>query len=164
MEVMMSLPDIELELDWEAYYEDFKRIHGLDPVNSKDGHYLVFPDGWRYSSHRPSGPEYPPSDDRERLLYSSDYWEVRRGVVKHELRFQEQRLRSLTNLQERLSARLFTHTVIEDEYSEGYQTHISPLDIDMLQGRITWLKQDLIECDTKLEEIQTEISAKGIRV
>ena len=155
----MSHEFFTIELDWEAYYESFKQLHGLDPVNDEHGDYLLFPDGWRYSAHRPNGPEYPPESKRDAYLIGRQYWRIRKQIVRGEiqtLKSKYDNLKELSGENGRLSATLYSRVYIEDDVTgEPVATSqaINEEFFSLMEGRLEWLGKDLIDCERELTRL-----------
>ena len=149
---------LKLVIDWEGYFENFCEVHGPDPITDPSRNYLLFQDGWRYHSTRPSGPEFPPDDESHAVALKKQYWTLRIGKAERELEYLKARISTLRNLQDSLSATIPVHTTIYDE-GLGREVHVSrPVDFDLLEARVTWLERDLQDAAFKIKELSKERS------
>lgn len=139
-----------IRLDWRAYFRNFCAEHG-DPVPYNEK--LLFQDGFQYSSTDYAGPEWPPPDDPaelESLLCS--YWQIRYSTVRHELSRLEDQLIQLTNIQSARNGMLQYTVPNIDPNGQRKGNRAMPLNLDLFQERIRWLKADTANCEAKLRE------------
>lgn len=161
-----GLPNLpSIAFDWEAYYLNFKSMHGGDPVGYNE-HQTLFPDGWRYSSTNYAGPEYPPENDEERISLMQEYWRIRRKVCEEELKRISYIIRNLNEFQQSrtyvqkdgtiLQHPLFRLLRYESEDIAGnieLVQRTEQLDLTDLQLRAKWLSSDIRSCDQRLNRI-----------
>lgn len=143
---------LELALDWDAYFERFKEVHG-EPVRYRQR--LLFQDGWTYSARDKAGPEYPPpTDARELHRLQTAYWLARLNLVTTERNFLRDTLQDLRRLQREHSLPLQHSALIRDD-SGAAQRITQAIDLDELeQGRLVWLERDVVDCQTQLADLQ----------
>lgn len=160
----MELPEFDIKIDWEAYYENFKQVHGLDPITDEEGKYLWFPDGWKYSAYRREGPEYAPKDGRERLTNSIRYWNMRKKKLTRELKSRRDRLQSIREMAGLIegskplySAPLSMLVETWDEESGQYVVESKPLDVGPLEDRVSLLESLLEEATETLQSLTKEL-------
>lgn len=141
-----------IQLDWAAYYQEFKRLHG-DPVEF--GGRLLFPDGWSYAMDY-EGPEYPPPADLTQMdRQKLNYWRRRQVLVRSERDSLLAELDQLEQLQQGRSAPL--HYLVPGEQADEEQSE--PLSIELIRkGRLAWLEEDLSECQRKVESLTASIT------
>lgn len=143
---------LAVRLDWRAYFKEFCDLHGRDPVPYRGR--LLFPDGWTYSSTDYAGPEWPPPDDPAELLaVQSSYWRRRRGIVRRECVTLQLAVQSLAEMQGCKSVPLQQVVQIRDSETNKLVTSRRPLDLEALKGRLTWLEEDVAECNRHLAEL-----------
>lgn len=153
---------VRVELDWKAYFYEFCRVHGpQEPV--EHGGRLLFRDGWTYSATSYEGPEWEPPKSFEELdALVARYWIIRRGrvtVTRDILVAQLQRLEEL-----KASKSLPLHQVVTVHDTDGNKVRQTiPLLLTGLQQRLRWVREDLVECDKRLEEIARETVARHER-
>jgi hypothetical protein len=143
----------KLRLDWKAYFDRFVEVHG-EPVEH-DG-YLLFSDGWRYSSLRYSGPEYPPPSDKRRLRsYRRNYWEKMLAKLTKEAHEIRQQLNGLEDWNNCTSLPLQQRVLVPQEGKEK-ATWSDPVDMDlgMLRHQLDDLEYYMKECETQLATLQ----------
>jgi hypothetical protein len=130
-----------IELDWKAYWEHFKAVHG-EHVEYEGK--LLFPDGWRYSATDYSGPEYPPDGEQERQRWIVIYWQTRLSYCRQELVYVNDLYVRMKQLAAARSAPLFQFGEVKIG-DDGLLTQEEsvPLDLESLEGRIGWLKEDI---------------------
>lgn len=139
----------QVELDWVAYYERFKEIHG-DPVKWRGR--LLFRDGWTYSSTDYAGPEWPPPTDAIELMrMRRAYWVLRKRVILVELEQAKAMAEGLRLLQLAKSAPLQQRIQTVDENGQAVTTSI---EVESRYGadRVEWLRGLLAECDRELAD------------
>lgn len=134
-------------LDWPAYYRKFKEMHGKYPVLYQGR--LLFPDGWRHAMSC-EGPEYrPPENESECKQLIRRYWQIRKSQVVRELRTLQIVVDSLREFQACKSATLQRKSVVEDD-KKIKRLVVVDLDFTDFDGRLTWLRDDIKECDEHL--------------
>lgn len=138
-----------ITLDWRAYFLDFMRVHGSDPVEN-EGH-LLFKDGYRYSTTDYQGPEYrPPDDPRELFRLQRLYWGKRAKMLRNEVSRLVHILENYTGMQQGLSARLHEQALVRDE--DGRASLVSqPFEVDKYKGRILACKRAEVEARLQLK-------------
>lgn len=140
----------KVELDFKAYFIEFCKVHG-EPVEYKNR--LLFPDGWGYSLTEYEGPEFhPPLDNRELDLLVLNYWLLRRSTLNTMLLKLEHELKLLTDTQASHSLPLQQVVRVQDD--QRIRKHYRPLSTNALEQKLAWVRTDLIECDTRLKEIE----------
>jgi len=88
---------VHIKIDWREYFRLFVERHG-EPVKHGE-HFLLFPDGWRYSSTKHEGPELePPIDPREKTDLQLTYWHRVKVRLHNELQELEAQLKGLQRL------------------------------------------------------------------
>ena len=153
--ILEGIEPHRVEIDWVEYYRRFKQVHG-DPVLI-DGR-LLFPDGWRYASASLHGPEYqPPTDPVELEQLRVKYWKARKKIVDLELWILEKQLESLKTLQGAHDVPIPQYILYKDEYgwlkkvlNDDGTTKLVDLDLQPLELRIQWLREDLKDCKKEL--------------
>ena len=147
-----------MKIDWRAYYDEFSRMHGGDPVlygHNKEtglGGWLLFPDGWRYGRVDPSGPEVPPGSDQKRLIRA--YWLIRKRTVKEEVRVLKSNIIALATVQRERSAPITIQErmLIEDEEGRRKtQLKTVPVDFGLLLNKYRDLSAELRRCQNQLD-------------
>lgn len=142
---------LRIELDWDAYWADFKALHG-DPVQV--GGRLVFADGWAYSSTDPAGPEWPPpSDPVELWRLQRAYWNERLRYVKLEREHLRGVVEAIKEQQSGRSCPLVQRSMTRDEHGKVVMERRAVNAREIEQGRLLWLEQDAEECARKLAEL-----------
>lgn len=150
---------MSVNLDWRAYFEDFKEKHGM-PVACRGRQ--VFPDGWSYSLKSLNGPEWrPPTDPEELRSLLLDYWRARRNIVSTESRMLRSVLEGLEELQWSKDGKLQGRPVF---FKRGQQikvrdenSRVGDVDpIKMRKLRLEWLENDLKDCVEKIKELSIE--------
>src|SRR5690606_25983157 len=133
-----------IEIDWLAYWEHFKALHG-EHVEYEGK--LLFPDGWRYSNVDPSGPEYPPENEEARQYWIKTYWQQRLEYCRKEYNELSDLYARLKQLAAVRSAPLYQreYRPTEDGFWVSETADSVPLDLEMLEGRMRWLKQDILQ-------------------
>jgi len=138
------------EFDWITYRNNFDAEHGGDPMVHHER--LLYKDGWMYSLHDASGPEWAPPDDVEELQkLKKVYWTTRKGLATSELLYLRKQQTLLTDLQESKSMKLQLFSKEIDPETEQRKTVDAPF--NELQARIDLLTHDAQECDQHLEEL-----------
>lgn len=147
---------LTVELDWDAYYQRFKDVHG-DPVIYKYTNgtsVLLFQDGWTYSERSKSGPEWsPPADPKELFILRSSYWHIREQMVTMERNIL---LGIITNLEAeaRKHSLPLMQTLSHMNEAGKVERTATELDIEALrQGRLEWLEQDILDCQAQINEL-----------
>lgn len=161
-----------LRINWSAYYVEFSRTHGGDPVlykQDKDtgkGGYFLFRDGWMYSAASYTGPEYPPLDDEDCVYKIRQYWTIRMRVLELELREMKDDALQLARLQDSRSAAMLhdrlgvvSTTVTETEEADdtGRRTSkqkIVSVDLDWMIAKIQDLTSEVAQCHRELVKIE----------
>lgn len=140
-----------ITLDWRAYFLDFMRVHGGDPVENEG--LLLFQDGYRYSNSDYQGPEYrPPDDPRELFRLQRVYWTRRARMLRDEINRVMRILENYQGMQQTLSARLHEQAVVRDE--DGRASLVSqPFDVDKYRGRIIACKRAEVEARKALQQL-----------
>jgi hypothetical protein len=139
-------PRVVTKIDWEEYFQEFRRVHGLFPLVHKGR--LLFPDGWTYSMTDYRGPEWPPPDDEvelRRLCLS--YWYLRRKAIRRDLKIEQWRLDDVRALVGSRSCKLQQSTMYFDQESRRIVKTKLPLDVTQFEGRVAWLETALAECE-----------------
>lgn len=153
--------EIGVQLDWIAYYETFKQVHG-DPVQWKGR--LLFRDGWGYSLNDYKGPEYNPPTNEERLKeLMLIYWRIYSVLVTRELQRLEATIEGLRYFQTQKSAPLqWRDTHDWDRKSGGPLEARAALDtsrdVDLndFDGRLGELRAMRDECVSNLAQLRSE--------
>ena len=147
-----ELPPVEVQIDWRAYWEEFKAQHGI-PVEHNGR--CLFPDGWQYGMDHYWGPEcLPPENKQELEALQLAYWTTRKALVQRELTNLQRRLSNIQEYQSCHSLPIQQRTRFQTEGSDGllhWESRTEPLDLTGLEGRIGWLANDLEECDKELK-------------
>jgi len=142
---------IKIELNWLAYWAEFKRIHHDHPV--RWGGRFLFRDGWTYGTN-PKGPEWPPPEDPVELRrLQRDYWTIRLAELRYEYADVADSLDSLRQMQDGRSATLMQR--IREHQNGRLVTDDRPLDLSALELRLSDLRgyvAEAIDNLTKLEE------------
>jgi hypothetical protein len=142
-----------VRLDWRAYFEQFKELHG-EPMRA--GGRQLFPDGWMYSLTDYGGPEWPPPDDPAVLKrLQTLYWRLRRRQATQQLAWLGQQVEGLKELQRVKSAPLQQRQVRRDDVGGVVETTVATVDLNLsgLEQRLAWLEEDLAVCEQKLNEL-----------
>tara|TARA_R110000824_G_scaffold172434_1_gene350324 strand:+ start:44592 stop:45059 length:468 start_codon:yes stop_codon:yes gene_type:complete len=150
------MQNLEMRIDWEAYFKSFVETHGADPITDPSGNYLLFQDGWRYHSSRVSGPEFPPDDKKHANHIKTLYWTLRKKKAEHERSQLVERINSYMETQSMLSGTLHVHTRIFDEDTEREVNVSRPVDFELLHARAEWLRRDIQDAAVKLKAIQKD--------
>lgn len=147
-----ALPPVRVRLDWRAYFAEFSRAHGDNPVEHEGR--LLWQDGWRYSSISHEGPEYPPPADAEELRrLQRAYWQRRMELVEE----QRGRLqRTMLDLEAGQSIRgvPLMHRVVGEDENGRLGLTVAPLKLEAFKARHDWLREDVAQCHRKLEELK----------
>lgn len=147
---------MKVKLDWMAYYQRFKQVHGEYPV--KYGGKLLFPDGWQYALD-PQGPEFRPAEGAITFLQVK-YWQLRKSIIHEELTLLEWQYNALRDLQSTKSAPLQQVIFMEDE-GGAKKKQVVDFQLSDLEGRLQWLRSDLAECEEQLSILQNKESSNG---
>lgn len=145
---------LEIQIDWEQYFRDFCEAHGRYYVMYHGT--MLFPDGYRYSASDYKGPEWPAPEDKDKLRHLKlIYYNRRLTIVQEEYRKMDAFIKDLTNLQRQLSCPLSQRVISKDE--DG-KTVVSSqrLDIELLEKRLEWLKQDVVDCENMIRSLGAE--------
>lgn len=148
-------PPRDQRFDWRGYFVEFCRAHG-EPVEA--GGRLLFRDGWMYSKSSYEGPEWPPpADAGEMDALIVKYWTHRRRTVERDLATWAHKLEATKTLQAAHSLPLQEAVVVERQTSAGpvRRRGYAPFNWAATEQRVRWLRQDLAECDEKLNEIRS---------
>jgi len=161
IEAMQQDPS-NITLDWRAYFLDFMRVHGGDPVENEG--LLLFQDGYRYSTSDYQGPEYrPPDEPHELYRLQVIYWAKRARMLRNEIARLIRVLENYHGMQQGLSARLHEQAIVRDE--DGRASLVSqPFDVDKYRGRILACKRAEVEARLRLKllrESQQPIQNEG---
>lgn len=144
---------VRLTLDWRAYFLEFCHAHGDWYVVHRG--VLLFPDGWTYSQTDYQGPEWPPPEDPKKLkALLRFYWLRRRAIIRHEFSVMENRVKGYKELQEWKSLPLQQTLTFRDE-SGKLNRKSEPMNLEGMELRLEWLKEDLKTCDDKLRELES---------
>lgn len=148
-----------LNLDWDAYFDSFKDVHG-EPVRWRG--VLLFADGWCYSAKDKSGPEYkPPTDSDELHQLKLSYWLTRFNMVRVERDILRDVISGLRALERSHSLPLQQQTFVYDEATGKQRARSQQVNIDELeQGRLAWLEQDVADCQARLEQLERSAPLK----
>lgn len=146
---------MKIRFDWRAYYEEFKRLHGGDPVPTHEGQRWLFRDGWMYAGYSHQGPEYPPpTDPRELILLQREYWKSRLVKLERERDDTANTIYKIKQLQAIHNAPL-QHVVREiDDVTGKPQRVARNLTIGQFESTLTFLEQQLQECCTELTSLE----------
>lgn len=145
-------PDLRIELDWRAYWKEFQRVHGGDPVFFEKK--FLFRDGWMHSATDYAGPEWaPPEDDPKRVRFLQyTYWELRSRMVMEEMRYLDNLIHNLSEVQRARSAPLQQVVRFRDE--EGrIRIERKNLDLTLLVERLKLLKSDFEDCQARMKAL-----------
>lgn len=155
------LQGLPAELDWDTYYERFKEAHGREGVLYD--HYIIFPDGWRYSSRSKAGPEYPPPLDwRELHRILTIYWLKRLHIVKAEEQMVANAVINLRELQRQHTRPLLYSYMGQDGNGQRIKetVEVDPKEIE--KGRLRWLRRDIQNCQAHLSELERVFNKYGL--
>jgi hypothetical protein len=154
------------QLDWKAYYNRFAEIHGGNPLQWKG--WLLFPDGWRYSSTSYQGPEMPPQDEEQAKELRLVYWKMRLASVSKERRELRASLVGLEMMERTFSAplqqRIVRDVPARNEFGDEVTRKVPgacDLDLEGLRGRLGWLEDDVEQCERVIKELS---DAKAVEV
>lgn len=154
----MSINDIRpvrVRLDWRAYFEDFSKQHGGNPVEFHGRQ--LFQDGWQYSLQYYHGPEWsPPSDPRELTYLKISYWRERRRIVREQHYNLQEAIVGLEQLIATRSADIFQRVRVVDD-SGTLRSTAERLELDGWKTRIYWLEQDLEYSEKMLTSLKKEL-------
>lgn len=146
-------PKPEANLDWQAYFKEFCLAHGNNPIMF--GGVLLFEDGWTYSAHDHSGPEWsPPKDVEELHQLMLAYWQRRRAIVQHEAKQLAQHIHHLEELQQSRKVPLQQVIAWFDSEAKRWHKETGPLDLEGMRGRLQWLDDDVQMCEEKVKEFE----------
>lgn len=136
---------MKVTLNWAAYFRRFCEAHG-EPVKYRGR--LLFRDGFMYSAHSYSGPEYwPAPEDVERLQRA--YWACRAKMVRVQLKELLRDADSVVRAQYGRSVPLQQTVSFIDDDGKRVVT-ADNVDHLAITERIEWLKS---EYDKSLEEL-----------
>lgn len=139
-----------ITLDWRAYFISFCDRHG-EPVEWKGR--LLFDDGWTYALTDYAGPEWgPPSDPGELDQTVTHYWIIKKGKL-------DRLLAKLIHDFDMLKKTISMHSLplqqtVKVSEGVGTQQKTVPLNLDGLEARIEWVREDLYKCDERLQELE----------
>lgn len=137
---------IQLELDWEAYFENFRALHGW-PVPY--GNRWLFPDGWTYSMSSLEGPEWPPPEDPQtRTKLKKEWTTIRKRIIQSQHRELSLIVTGLRELIEAKNATLQQKVVeiAQDAFGDEYTLDTGkskPIDIAPLEQRLEVLREEM---------------------
>jgi len=153
---------LQVNLDWQAYFAEFKRAHGENPVYfGKDQ--LLFADGWRYSSESYAGPEWPPPKNKHLLRrLKIAYWERRRNIVVAELRFIKNRLDYFYTMQNDRDLPLQQRFIRYDPDLDKRVIERGPIDFELMEARIKALEEDIINCNGALSLLDRTVKEDNL--
>lgn len=139
-----------VELDWYAYWERFKELHG-EPVQVDNR--VLFPDGWQYSATNFAGPEYPPPENKVYLWQlQRAYWRRRLALVQAEYKRLDRDLRDLRDLRDAKDAPLQRRMFDRDVG----RTEVADLDLEPMEARLKELALDVNQCKGQLAKLGAE--------
>lgn len=157
---------LTVELDWRAYFVEFCRLHGGDPVRYKE-RLLLFRDGWTYAAHDHRGPEWPPPKDRAELrALRRAYWLRRRATVLQQASRLERQIASVREAAATRSAPLMmrlrrrTTREVDGVAKRVIDKTDGPLDLRLAEERLRLMREALAECEAQLTALRNPI-AKG---
>lgn len=143
----VSPPEGKIRLDWRAYFYRFCQVHG-EPVLARGR--LIFQDGWSYSATEYQGPEFaPPASNAELDKVVLEYWIERRAYLEKMLLMLMHERNTLQKVQDSFSLPL-QQVVKRDEHNRDRTVNLSLAGLD---GKIGWIRADLLECEERLKEI-----------
>jgi hypothetical protein len=153
-----------MKVDWKAYFREFSAVHGGEPIlylrnpESRRSGYLLFPDGWMYSSWNVEGPEYPPpADEKKHRALIRAYWTIRKGALEVEYDGLYYTTQSLMRAQQQRSARLQVPeiVVVEDDNGKRRKHRQSTgVDFHILLGRLSELVELIKVCKDKISKCE----------
>lgn len=151
--------NLGMNLDWEAYFQEFSRRNGGDPVRINMGGVirLLFRTGWGYGT-KYEGPEYPPPEDpRKRHSLVRFYWRTRKAAL---VEIQGQLSESVSSLQAMQSSRsvpLQVREIMWDDQQHKPVTRSGDIHLGRLYERLENLDRLIAECDSYLDvRVNTE--------
>jgi hypothetical protein len=144
---------IVIELDWKAYFEEFQRQHGGEPVLHQPTNRLLFRDGWMYSASDYKGPEWEAPADTSKLRgLQLDYWTTRRAIVFNMLESLKGKIGDLQQMQRERSAPLQRVLYTKSEDGKTLKQSVK-IDIPMLLTRVSILEVAMQECQDALKAL-----------
>lgn len=159
MNVQPALPQVRMQLDWQAYYKRFAGLHGGSPIVYKGRQ--LFADGWGYSATDYAGPEYPPPKDKTELAkLQKVYWYTRWNRAKNELLVLEQRYAALKGLQSDKSAPLQQVVTTQNEDTKKYERHTGDWCPQVFEHTISFLQSEIDLADKHLNQLKEQIDGK----
>lgn len=143
-----NLPNLEFEVHWPRYFEDFCAIHG-EPITVRGR--LLFPDGWGYGMQY-EGPEYRPPEDPEQLRQLQiEYWreslKLRQSLVERA----EILLRLVSETQQQRSAPL--SRIVSRPENGRLSTTVELVNIADLSLISVTLAEEVETCKQELEKL-----------
>lgn len=152
--------NLEIQLDWDAYWKRFQEAHGGDPVLFEGR--MLFRDAWTYSATDPMGPEWMPPKQMDRTIYLMKcYWKIRKAFIENEtraLKYQIDGLKALSRgrtipLQQVVNVKNGEQATLKSIF-----TSIPTKDLDLLplQSRLDFMKENLLECIDTLQSLDEE--------
>lgn len=153
-----GLPDLDLALDWRAYFRAFLEAHG-EP--HEHGGRLWFEDGWSYSATSHAGPEWPPPSDPRELAEVRRRWlRLRRAEVKAERLKTDRLLRQVAGYQAVKSLPLLRRVRRTEEGADEHGRPVrlvrheaAPVDAEALLFRLRGLTDEQLRCERLLREL-----------
>lgn len=144
--------ELQIKLDWLAYFREFCNVHGGDPVHHAGR--LLFRDGWTYSATDHAGPEFPPPESDPQLVkhLKYQYWNIRRQAIRQELEQLKSTIGSLEEMQRSKSAPLQQVVISYDDKGKP-RRGAQPLDIAPLKIRLDLLEHAMVECLNELSNL-----------
>lgn len=145
-------------LDFRGYFITFCEKHG-EPVHYKGR--LLFPDGWTYSSTQYEGPEFPPPSDVGELdNLVEKYWRLRQSTLKKMLDKIRHERKQIQDAQATRDVPL--QRMVTREHDGKRMRMYEPVNLKMLDQKIEWIENDLIECHEQLETIKEHKGKKRL--
>ncbi len=149
-------PKPEVTIDWQEYFKQFCIAHGESPLVF--GGRLLFADGWTYSAHDYAGPEWsPPPRPLDLCRIQRLYWMRRKAIVQRELEDLAIHIERLEEMQRQRKVPLQQAIKWFDSENRRWKKDIGPLDLTAMKGRLAWLREDVVECDTNLVSLDQQL-------
>ena len=140
------------DLDWRAYWEQFKLEHGGDPV-TRNG-LVLFRDGWRYSLNGYRGPEHPPPADLdERRSLMTTYWRLFVALVRSQATAIREQVANLEKLQRSCSAPLQWTVTYADRATGEQFDESGAVDLAPLRPWLAWFEDKVLEGESMLKDL-----------
>jgi len=144
--------DTNVQLDWTAYWEEFKKAHGGDPVEHRGR--LLFYDGWTYSASDTAGPEWrPPQEPSELEMFQVAYWKTKRNLLSQEHAALIAQIESLEKFQFHKDVPLQAVTSTMDVETGQKVLSSDPIDFEAMRGRLDWLASEIRRSEEELKNI-----------